>query len=250
MFPFLRLGLLALLRGIKSIGYTLKSFVLRCLLFRPHILRSFRSLFSGTSPKDVSKKKGGEARPSFPGTSGGCEGYSTICASRDSGRPRSQLGSVNTENFLLSPMMAQSQSTPHSPASTHPPSLHDSPQLSDRQLSAGSAPSIADSHNAEILPPIHYLNTPLTLMHSREISTQFGASSPGRPPSRSQTRHPYTLPQLTPAAPVYSGPPSPYPSLTLRLSQAYWRPLQLSCSLLRPSSPRYIHHTSPFSSVQ
>ncbi|KAH9023863.1 hypothetical protein EDB84DRAFT_1580353 [Lactarius hengduanensis] len=215
MFPFLRLGLLALLRGIKSIGYTLKSFVLRYLLFRPHILRSFRSLCSGTSPKDVSKKKGGKARPSFPGTSGGCEGYSTICASRDSGRPRSQLGSVNTENFLLSPMMAQPQSTPHSPASTHAPSLHDSPQLSDRQLSAGSAPSIADSHNAEILPPIHYLNTPLTFMHSRETSTQFGAPSPGRPRSRSRsrTRHPHTFLQsstlATPAtSPFHSRPPS------------------------------------------
>ncbi|KAH8989164.1 hypothetical protein EDB86DRAFT_3104520 [Lactarius hatsudake] len=216
MFPSPGLGLLALLRGIRSIGYILKSFILRCLLFRPHILRSIRricSLCSGTSPKDVSKKKGGNTRPSFPGASGRCEGYTTIWASRDSGRPQSQLGSVNTENFLLSPV-ARSQSAPHSPASTRAHSLPGSPQLSDRQLSAGSAPSIAESHNTEsIPPPIRYLNTPLTSTHSRVTSTQFGTSSPGRPSSRSRTRHPHILPQSTPAAsPVHSRPPSPlYP---------------------------------------
>ncbi|KAH9161328.1 hypothetical protein EDB89DRAFT_2235156 [Lactarius sanguifluus] len=105
-------------------------------------------------------------------------------------------------------MKAQSQSAPHSPASTHARSLHGSPQLSDRQLSAGSAPSIADSHYAEsIPPPIHYLNTPLTLMHSRETSTQFGAPSPGRPRSRTTFLQSSTLASLA-ASPDHSRPPS------------------------------------------
>ncbi|KAH9066341.1 hypothetical protein EDB87DRAFT_709584 [Lactarius vividus] len=226
MFPSLGLGLLALLRGIGSIGYTLKSFVLRCLLFRPHILRSFRRIWSlccETSPKGVSKKKKeGKAKPPFPGASGGCKGYSTICASRDSGGPRSQLGSVNTENFLLSPMTAQSQSVPHSPASTHARSLHGSPQLSDRQLSGSSASSIADSHNVESRPPpIHYLNTPLTSTHSRVTSTQFGAPSLGHPRSRSRSRSRHPRPPAAPAvppvhsrsgSPVYRYPqPHPFP---------------------------------------
>ncbi|KAH8995342.1 hypothetical protein EDB92DRAFT_196970 [Lactarius akahatsu] len=214
MFPSLRLGLVALLRGIKSIGYTLKSFVLRCLLFRPHILRSFRriwSLCSGTSPKDVSKKKGGNARPSFPGASGGCEGYTPIWASRVSGRPHSQLGPGSAENVLLSPMTAQSQSAPHSPASMHAPLLHGSPQLSNRQLSASSA-SIAGSHNAESRPPsIRYLDAPLTSTHSRVTSTQFGPPSSGRQSrSRSRSRHPHrsSTPGTRTASPVESRTPS------------------------------------------
>ena len=40
----------------------------------------------GTNPKDVLKKKGGQARPLFPGAPGVCEGYSAICASRDFNR--------------------------------------------------------------------------------------------------------------------------------------------------------------------
>src|SRR6266702_7135216 len=213
MFPSAGLGLLALLRGIRSTGHTLKSFVLRFLLFFPHVLRSLRriwSLRSGTSPKDVPKKKGGQARPSFLVASGVCEGYNAIYASRDfnrAGEPHLPLGPSNAEVLHLSPMTGQSQSTPQSPASSLAPSLPGSPQRSDRRLSAGSAHSIASSHNADSIHStrkltIRHLNTPLTLTHSRVTSTQFA----GAPPSRSRSPSPFPFPSRSP-----SPSPSQYP---------------------------------------
>ncbi|KAI9459417.1 hypothetical protein BJY52DRAFT_1265560 [Lactarius psammicola] len=132
MFRSSGLGLLALLRGIRSIGHTLKSFIFRFLLFWPRVLRGLRriwSLSSGTGPKDVPKKKGGQTGPSFPVASGACEGYSAIYASHVFNR---------AEDFHLSPMMGQSQSMPQSPASSLAPSLPGSPQRSDRQLPVGT----------------------------------------------------------------------------------------------------------------
>ena len=219
MLPSPGLALIALLRGIRSIGHTLKSFILRCLLFWPHVLRSLRriwSLCSGTSPKDVPKKTGGEARPSIPRTSGVCEGYSTIYASRDFngvGEPHLPLGSGNAEVLPLSPIMGQSQSAPQSPASSLAPSLPGSPQRSDRRLSAGSAHSIASSHNADSIHgtrqlTIRHTNTPLTLTHSRVTSTQFAGAPPSR--SRSSSPFPFSFPSRS-RSPSPSPSPSPYP---------------------------------------
>ncbi|KAI9446144.1 hypothetical protein H4582DRAFT_1843464 [Lactarius indigo] len=224
MFPSPRLGLLALLRGIRSIGNTLKSMILRCLLFRPHILRNLTRriwlLFSesGASPKDLPKKKGGQARPSFPAASGGCKEYSAIYASLDfsgGGGPRFPSGPDNAEVLHLSPMTAQSQIAPQSqagsPASSPASSLHGSIRPFDRRSLAGSTPSIADGTQL----PIHRSNSPLTLTHSRSTSTQFaGAPRLDRPRPPSPFLHHLHLPQLTtpgtPAAsPVHSRPSSP-----------------------------------------
>ncbi|KAH9005402.1 hypothetical protein EDB86DRAFT_1440981 [Lactarius hatsudake] len=192
MFPFPGLGLLALLRGLRSLGHSFKSFVLRCLLFQPHVLRSFRrvwSLCSRASPKDASKKQGGEARPSFPRASGGCEGYSTICASRVFNRvdrPRSQLGPVTTSS--------------HAPSSP-----------------LRSSPSFTNPHNADHIHSavpfiIHHDNSPLTTtQHSRVTSTQFAGAHLGRPP-RTPSPSP-SLPFPFPIPSRYRSPPSPSPAL-------------------------------------
>ncbi|KAH9046321.1 hypothetical protein EDB83DRAFT_2553734 [Lactarius deliciosus] len=216
MFPFPGLGLLALLRGLRSLGHSFKSFILRCLLFQPHILRNFRriwSLYSRASPKDASKKQGGEARSSFPRASV-CEGYSTICASRVSNRvdrPRSQLGPENTENLLpLAPPMTRSQSAPQVTASSHAPS---SPLR--------SSPSFTNPHNADHIHSalpfiIHHDNTPLTTtQHSRVTSTQFAGAHLGHPP-RTPSPSPSPSPSLPFPFPIpsrYRLPPSPSPAL-------------------------------------
>jgi hypothetical protein len=112
MLPSTALGLLALLRRIRSIsGNILKSFILHCLLSWPHLLRSLRyiwSLFSRRtgSPKDVLKKKGGQTRSSFPRASGVCEGYSTIYASLDfnsAGGSHLQMGPDNADDDIPLP---------------------------------------------------------------------------------------------------------------------------------------------------
>jgi hypothetical protein len=222
MLPSARLGLLALLRCIQSIGSTLKSFLLR------YVLRNLRHIWllcCRTSPKDVSKKKEGQARPSFHGASGGCEGYSVICASRDFNRgsePHLLLptGPGNAEVLPLSPIMGQPQSAPCSPALSLASSLPRSPQHSDRQLPEGSTTSIPRSYNADIQLPIRHL----TLTHSRTTSIQFTGAPPGRPrspspspsPSLSPYPHPHHLSQSSTlespvASPGHSRSPSPSP---------------------------------------
>ncbi|KAH9066348.1 hypothetical protein EDB87DRAFT_710442 [Lactarius vividus] len=199
------LCLLALVRAIRSIGHTLKFFILRCAFFWPHIFHSLARispLHSRTGPKGVRKKTDDQAGPSFPRASGAYEGYSTIYASRDfnrAGEPHSQLGPGNPEGLRLSPMTA-SQSLPQSPASSRASSLHGSPRPSDRQLSVGSNASIADSIHSGAHLPIRRLNNPLTLTHSRATSTQFaGAPRPDRSRPSSPSlfpRHP-PLPQTS-----------------------------------------------------
>lgn len=134
MFHSARLGLLALLRGLRSVWNTLKSFVLCCLRFLTHCLRSLRRIrpsCSGINSKDIPKKRGlgSQARPSFSGASG-CEGYSTIHASRDLGQdpnrtnePHLPLGSGRTEVLPLRRIVEQSQSAPPIPTSVGPSSL-------------------------------------------------------------------------------------------------------------------------------
>ena len=229
MHPSVRPGLLALIRQIRSIGHTLKTLILRCLLFWPHFLRSLRRIWSpssertGSNPKDIPKNKGGQARPSFPGASGVCEGYSAIYASRNfsrTGEPPSPLGPGNAEPEGLSPSptIGWPQSAPHNPStSSLASSLSVSRQRSDRQLSGGSTPSVSSSHNADSVRSrtrqliIRPVNTPLTLTHSRVTSTQFtGARSrspsprlfptPIKFPSSSLSRSP------SPSSPLHTLP--------------------------------------------
>ena len=228
MLPSPGLALLALLRRIRSIGNTLKSFILRCLLFCPHVLRSLRRiwpLFPRTSPKDqtkdVPKKGGGHTRPSFAGASGVREGYSTICASRDFNRasePRLPLGPGSAEVLPLSPIGGQSRSAPRSPASSIsfslPGSRPGSPRRSNRRLSRGSAHSIASSHSADSVHsarPLTILpfNTPLTLTHSRVTSTQFAGILASRPRSPSPIPIPLSF-SFPPPSPSQSPSPSVY----------------------------------------
>ncbi|KAH9071181.1 hypothetical protein EDB83DRAFT_320689 [Lactarius deliciosus] len=206
MFRSSGLGLLlALLRGIRSIGHTLKSFILRCLFFCPHLFRNLKhiwSLCSRAGPKDATKKKGGGARPSSPGAPGVYEGYSTIYASRDPIR-------AGESHIPIGPM-GGSQSTLQSPALSLR-SLPGSPQRSDRRLSVGSTPG---SHNTDSINggrqlTIRHLNTPLTLTHSRVTSTQFA----GAPPSRSRSPSPSLLPPFSFSFPSPSPSPSPSPNL-------------------------------------
>jgi hypothetical protein len=225
MLPSVGLALLALLRRIRSIGHTLKSFILRCLLFRPRFLRSLRRIWSpcsertGTGPKDVPKNKADEARPSFPGASGVCEGYSTIYASWDfnrTGEPHLPLGPGNAEALPLGPTIGRPQSASRSPTtSSLASSLPGSPRRSDRQLSGSRTPSITSSHNADSVHSrtrqltIRHLNTPLTLTHSRVTSTRFAGAPPSRPPSPSPAIFP--TPILFPRSRSPSPSPSPRP---------------------------------------
>ena len=221
MLPSAGLALLAILRRIRSIGKTLKSFILRCLLFFPHVLRRIWPLCPRTSPKDV-PKKGGHIGPSFAGTSGVCEGYRTVHASRDfnrAGEPHFSVGSGSADVLPLSSIAgpSRSQSRPHSPASSTSLSLPGSPRRPDRPLSRGSNPSIASSQNADIPRPltIRHLNTPLTLTHSRVTSTQFAGVLPNRPRSPSPIPIPLTVSFPSPSQPPFptlSPSPSPSPS--------------------------------------
>jgi hypothetical protein len=227
------LGLLALLRRIRSIGHTLKSFALRCILFWPHVLRrGIRYIWlpcSGTDLKDEPKKKGDPARPSFPGASG-CEGYSVIHTSQDPNRSSEtplplEPRRTRVLHLLVGPGVEQSQFVPHSPVSSIEPPSPSSTHLSDRHSPGGSTPSIANP-NEMPLPHIPRLTNPLTLTHSRITSTQFaGAPRRSRPQSQppSPLLHSHPLPQTVPvrsptASPGPSRSPSPSPS-PLLLSQ-------------------------------
>jgi hypothetical protein len=231
MPPSAGLCLLALLRRIRSFGYTLKSVILRCLLFWPHLLRRIWPPCSGTDPKDAPKKKGGRARPSFPQASGVCEGYSTIYASRDRGRdpnrssgPRlpSESGSTRALRLTVGSGAGQSLSAPHSPVSVSsieiespsPSSLHPS----DRPFPGSSTPSIANLDDIPIPHHIPRLGAPLTLTHSRITSAQFAGArrSRSRSPSPLPRRHRHgddfpqsaTLESDVPSG--HSRPPSPF----------------------------------------
>lgn len=221
MLPSAGLALLALFRQIRSIGKTLKSFILRCLIFFPHLLRRIWPLCPRASPKDVPKKKGDHAGPSFAGTSDVYKGYSTIHASRDfnrAGEPHFSVRPGSADVLPLSPVAGQwrSQSRPHSPASSTSLSLSGSPRRSDRPLSRSSTRSIASSQNADSPRPltIRHLNTPLTLTHSRVTSTQFAGVLPNRPRSPSPMPIPLTVSFPSPSQPPFpsrSSPPPPSP---------------------------------------
>lgn len=234
MLPSIGLGLLALLRRIRSTGHTLKSFILRCLLCWPHVLRSLRRIWSlcsrrtGASPKDLPKDKGGQARPLTPGASSVCEGYSAIHASLDfngASEPVLPSGPGNTEGFPLSPTIGRPQSAPRSSTPSFASSLHGSPQRSDRRLSGGSTLSITSSHIANSVHSrtrqltIRHVNTPLTLTHSRVTSRQFaGALSRSRSPSPIlfPTPHLFPSPSLSrSSSPSTSLPPHPLPLSTI-----------------------------------
>ena len=214
MLPSLGLVLLALLRRIRSIGKTLKTFILRGLLFYPHVLRSLRYIWSllsgrartGTNTKDVLEKKRGQAGLPFPRVSWACKGYSAIYAGQDFSRAGgSHLGPDNAEALHLGPM-GQSQNAPRSPASSLTPSL----PASDRRSSVGSTSIIANAGDIQ-MPPIPHLSSPLTLTHSRITSAQFAGSSRR---SRSRSRSPSSLPHsqtFHPSATLQSAAASPSP---------------------------------------
>ena len=220
------LGLHTLLRRIWSFGHTLKSFILRCLLLRPHVLRRLQRIWplcSGTDHKDAPKKKGDQKRPPFPRASGGCEGYSTIHASRDHNRsnepPQSESGSTRRLHLFVGPGAEQLQSVPHtdSPISSIATSLS-STHLSDRHYHGGSPSPISNPDDIPLPHTMPRLNAPLTLTpHSRITSTQFaGAPRRSRPQSRPPSPQPpsYPLPQPTPlGSPAASLGPSRSPSL-------------------------------------
>jgi hypothetical protein len=201
MPPSAGLGLLALLRRIRSFGHTLKSVILRCLLFWPHLLRRIWPLCSGTDPRDTPKKKGGQTRLSFPGASGGCGGYSTIYASRDRGRDPSrssephlpsESGSTRALHLSSGSQCRAVTSAPRSPVSSieiEPPSSPGSPHLSDRPFPGGSTPSIANTDDIQLPYTIPRLDAPLTLTHSRITSAQFAGTR------RSRSRSPSPLPR-------------------------------------------------------
>ena len=196
------LALLALLRRIQSFGYILKSLILRCLIFWPHVLRNLRrirSLCSWTDPKDTLKKKGGltQTRPSFPGAEvdqGVCEGYSTICASRNLGRgpnrssePHLPLesGSTRILHLRVDSGVRQSQTAPPSPVSTvssMEPSPS-SPHFLDRHFPGGGTSPIANPDEIQLPHAIPHLNAPLTLTHSRATTARLlGLVDPGPGP--------------------------------------------------------------------
>jgi hypothetical protein len=230
MPPSAGLGLLALLRRIRSFGQTFKSVILRCLLFWPHLLRRIWPLCPGTDPRVPPKKKGGQTRPSFHGASEVCGGYSTIYASRDRGRDPSrssephllsESGSTRALHLLVGPSVGQSHSAPRSPVSSieiEPPSSPGSPHLSDRPFPGSSTPSIANTDDIQLPYTIPRLDAPLTLTHSRITSAQFAGTR------RSRSRSPSPLPRsrldrflrsTTPesdAPSSHSRPPSPSPS--------------------------------------
>ena len=148
------LGLLALLRRMRSFGHTIKSLILRCLLLWPHLLRSLQCIWplcSGTDLKGAPKRKGDQERPTFLGASGGCEGYTTIHAvqvpNRSSGS-HLPLESRSTTS-LVGPGAGQSQGAPHtgSPVlSIAPSSSSTQPRPSDRHFQGGSTSSIATTY--------------------------------------------------------------------------------------------------------
>ena len=226
-----RVGLLALLRGLRFVGNTLKHFLLRCLLFWPDVLRGLRRIWhlcSRASPKDIPKKKdlGGQARPLFPGASG-CEGYSTIYASRDLGRgpnrssePHLPLesGSTRVLHLRIDPPAEQAPRT-DSPVSLNSPSL--------------SSIHLPDPVEIQ-LPTIPRLNAPLTLTHSRITSTQF-AGSARRAQSRSQSPHRHTL-SFPPSTTLMSFVPSPDHSQRPPSPLLFPQPRRLSLSSVPDNS--------------
>ncbi len=208
-----------LLRGIPSIGRTLKSFILRCLLLWPHLLRNLRriwSLCSVARPKDLPKNVS-PTRPWSPRPPRVCEGYSIIYTSKDpnrNGGPSKSPIPISAEELPLTPVIGQSQSTHHSPAPSLS-SLPGSPQRPSSRLSGGSSASFVSSHNANSIhsaqqETIPHLSTPLTLTHSRATSTQF-AGAPPNPPSPRSFPFPLSFPFPSP-----SRSPSPSPSLQSR----------------------------------
>ncbi|KAH9958307.1 hypothetical protein BC827DRAFT_1220437 [Russula dissimulans] len=87
MAPSLSLALIAFLQRARSLRRDLKSFVLRCLLLWPRILRNLRNLwslyFQTGSIITGRKKTGGDAEgPSSTITIPKREGYTVICASQ------------------------------------------------------------------------------------------------------------------------------------------------------------------------
>jgi hypothetical protein len=192
-------------------GNTLKSFILRCLLFWPHLLRSLQAYLAavlrGLIPRMHRRRKEVRQGHHFPGLRG-CEGYSTIYASRDPNRssePHLPLESGSTRGFASSSHCG-SRCRAVTKRASQPCLVVDWTFItwlshhSDRHFPGGSTSFIANADDIQ-LPHIPHLSAPLTLTHSRITSTQFAGA-----PRRSRSRSPSPLPPLSPFTSVdYTG---------------------------------------------
>jgi hypothetical protein len=153
--------------------------------------------------------------------------------------------------------MQQSQSAPHSPASSIEPPSPSSTYLSGRHSPGSSTPSLAIPDHISI-PHIPQLNAPLTLTHSRITSAQFAGAprrTRSRPPSPlpRRRRHGDGFPRSTtlesdapsghsrPPSPFRPQSPLPFPQLTKPLTSTHSR----ITSAQFPGAPRRSRSWSP-----
>ena len=211
MTPSLSLALIAFLQRTRSWRRHLRSFMLRCVLFLPRILRNLRNLwslyFQTGSNATGRKKTGGETGvPSSTGTMQEWEGYSVICASKtfdrvgEASKSHSIPRSANTEEPIelgtdvRRPPSGHSSYRPPLRLSIQDPPLHLASPLPTRNFypSSGSSRAGSPSGTRELI--IDQSPYPLPYGHLHATSRQFtGENSPtlSSPPSPSLfRRHP------------------------------------------------------------
>jgi hypothetical protein len=211
------------LRPNTSLRHKLRAFILRCLLFWPRIFRNLRKAWSRyfptrfTANDDVKKTGGNIARPPSPRMSWKREEYSVVCASRafERGEDERSLGrslsrfSDRDEAIQLGPVIGRSSDVPHSPSSSYPPSVQDSPRSAANPLPTGNPNHSSSSLRPETpLRTVELIfqrsNTPASWTHSRATSRQFTGES-----SRSHSRHPSPSPSRSLFRHHFSRPVTP-----------------------------------------
>jgi hypothetical protein len=194
-----KLALSILFQGIRSssLGPNFKTFILRCLLLWPRILRSLRKVwpwYFQTSSSDEKNTKGDSdtERPSESSTGAlrKREECVVVCASRAFGRvpvgePSGHFMSGSSDAESSTPMediIRRNPSVPHTPSS-RAPSRQGSPRLSAPPSPGGSSHSSASSIREEsALGSMEWFtrrsNTPVNWTHPRAAGSQFtGVSS-------------------------------------------------------------------------
>jgi len=193
MTPSLSLTLIAFLQRMRSLRCDLRSFMLRCLLLWPRILRKLRNLWSlyfrtGSIATDRKKTEGDPGGPSFRGTLPKREGYSVICASHTFDRvgEASQSHSVPRSGDIEESIERGSDvgrpPSVRSFPSSYPPSLQrsrqDSPPHSASPLRARNV--YTPSHSSRAGSPvgtreliIDHSPDPLSYSHLHATSRQF-----------------------------------------------------------------------------
>lgn len=206
-----------LLQSMRSINlsHKLRAFILRCLLFCPHILRNLTKFWFWLFQKSSIDRKEAErstGRPSSSRALRNHEEYNVICASRafdggdeqSLGRSSSRHSDVE-ESIQLGAVTGRSPSVSNSPPSSHPPSLQDSPMHSVNPLSTGHINNSSSSLQPErplttVELTVHRSCTPVSWTHPRATSRQFtGASSPNLPRRRSPSPSPFPIPSPSPS---------------------------------------------------